>query len=248
MTRSSTSISAAQRGRPRYREITKLLEANTGANRLASVFDDFVRLSAITFRNAVDRHGRDEREELYLRTAGKYTAEQMDRFAQALALVVLAMEEEPCDVLGRLYMGLDLGNENLGQFFTPFDVARLVAAMNAETLTAQVREHGFAELYEPACGAGAFVVAAALEMQRAGLNYQRQLHVTAEDISAEAVHMIYVHLSLLHIPAVVRRANTLTGEVFQVWPTPAHILGGWARKVARPVQDHGTALAEEVAS
>jgi len=211
----------------RYREIVQLLKANTGAQRLANVFDDFVEMGALALRNAVDHHGRGDREARYLQVAGKYTREQLERFGQALALVTLAMTEEPCDVLGRLYMELELGNEHLGQFYTPFDVARLVAGMNAGPLAEQVREHGFAEFYEPACGAGAFVVASALEMQRAGLNYQRQLHVTAEDIAPEAVHMIYVHLTLLHVPALVHRRNTLTGETFETWPTPAHILGGW---------------------
>ena len=216
-------------GSTRYREIVKLLKANTGAERLANVFDDFVELGAISFRNAVDHDGRDDREARYLLVAGKYTREQLERFGQALALVTVTMGEEPCDVLGRLYMELDLGNEHLGQFFTPFDVARLVAGLNAGALIGQVREHGFAELYEPACGAGAFVVASALEIQRAGLNYQRQLHVTAEDIASVAVHMVYVHLTLLHVPAVVYRRNTLTGETFETWPTPAHILGGWGQ-------------------
>lgn len=211
----------------RYREIVKLLQANTGAQRMSTVFDDFVEMSALALRNAVDHRGRDEREARYLLVAGKYDREQLERFAQALALVTLAMQEEPCDVLGRLYMQLDLGSGDLGQFFTPFDVACLIAAMTSGDLVEHVREHGFAELYEPACGAGALVIASTLELQRAGMNPQHQLHVTAEDIAPTAVHMIYIHLTLLHIPALVHRRNTLTLETFETWPTPAHILGGW---------------------
>ena len=67
-------------------------------------------------------------------------------------------------------------------------------------------------------------------MRSAGFNPQTQLHVTAEDIAPQAVHMAYIHLSLLHVPAVVHRRNTLTLETFDTWRTPAHILGGWSWK------------------
>lgn len=43
--------------------------------------------------------------------------------------------------------------------------------------------------------------------------------------------MIYLHLTLLHIPAVVRRCNIITLETFDVWPTPAHVLDGWGPKL-----------------
>ncbi|MFF3127018.1 N-6 DNA methylase [Streptomyces sp. NPDC057908] len=223
-----------------YRKIVNLLEANTGAKRMSQVFEDFVEMAALAIRNAVDYRGRDEREEQYRRTAGRYNRASLDRFAQALALVTVEMERDPCDVLGRLYMELELGNERLGQFYTPYDVAELMAEMQIESVTEQVQTHGFADLYEPTCGAGAFVVAVAQAMLEHGLNPQTQLHVTAEDIAPQAIHMIYVHLTLLHIPAVVQRRDTLTMRTFDSWFTPAHVLGGWGQKL-RLVQANGRA-------
>jgi hypothetical protein len=214
-----------------YREITKLLRANVGAKRLSNVFDDFVEMAALTFRNAFDRAGHDEREAQYLRTAGGYSREQLDRFAHAVALVVLEMKSEPSDVLGRLYMELDLGNEHLGQFFTSYDLARLGAAMMIDSLAEGARSRGFVEFYEPTCGAGVFIIAVTQGMREAGLNYQTQLHVTAEDVSRQAVYMAYIHLTLLHVPALVYHRNTITQEIFDIWRTPAHVLGGWARKL-----------------
>ncbi|MFC4048330.1 N-6 DNA methylase [Actinomadura syzygii] len=209
----------------------RLLKANAGAKRMTEVFDDFVEMAALAFRNVVDPVEHDRREEQYLRTAGHYDRAALDRFARALALVTLVMQTQPCDVLGRLYMELDLGNEHLGQFFTPYDVARLVASMRAEPVIEQARDHGFAELYEPTCGPGAFIVAVSQAMREHGLNPQTQLHVTAEDVSPQAVHMVYVHLALLHIPAVVHRRDTLTLQRFDTWPTPAHVLGGWSQRL-----------------
>lgn len=214
-----------------YKQVVKLLEQNTGARRLSNVFDDFVEMFALSLRNAVDRQGWQEREDRYLTVAGQYTSEQLARFADAFARVVALMEQEPRDVLGHLYMSLELGNEAMGQFYTPYDIARVMADMQSDTLTGAIERDGFATLYEPACGAGAFLVAAAESLRVKGFNPQQQLHVTCEDLSAQAVHMVYIHLTLLHIPAVVYRRNTLTMETFDTWHTPAHILGDWSRKL-----------------
>ena len=87
---------------------------------------------------------------------------------------------------------------------------------------------------EPACGAGAMVIALAQAMLAADINYQRHLHVTAVDIDPRAVHMAYIQFSLLHIPAHVMVGNSLSNEVREHWFTPAHILAGWSARLARP--------------
>lgn len=212
------------------RKIADILAANAGTTRLSGVFDDFVELSALTLRNAVDRADREAwqlREKQYLDVAGRYDRAQLNRFASALAHVVLAMHERPTDVLGRLYMELGLGNDRLGQFFTPYDVAQLIARLGMGSIAEQVRERGWAELHEPACGAAAFVVATADLMRELGLDPQRQLLVSAEDVSPQAVHMAYIHLSALGVPVVVHRRDALTRETYDSWPTAALLRGGW---------------------
>ncbi|MFE0134488.1 N-6 DNA methylase [Streptomyces sp. NPDC059037] len=223
-----------------YHEIVKLLSANTSAKRMSEVFDNFAEMAALALRNAVDVRGSvswEAREGQYLQIAGGYSRTELDRFALALTLVTTEMERDPCDVLGRLYMELELGNERLGQYYTPYDIAQLMAEMQIGSVVEQVSTRGFADLYEPTCGAGAFIIALSQAMLEHGLNPQTQLHVTAEDIAPQAMHMIYVHLTLLHIPTVVRRRDILTLETFDAWPTPAHVLGNWSSKlrVARAV-------------
>ena len=71
----------------RYWEVTKLLRANTGGKRLSNVFDDFIEMTALAFRNAIDPIGHHDRELRYLKIADQYTPDQIDRFAHALALV-----------------------------------------------------------------------------------------------------------------------------------------------------------------
>lgn len=216
-----------------YKDIVKLLERNTGAQRLSTVFDDFVEIMALTYRNSFDRSGRDARERRYLEIVKKYSREDLDRFGHAIALVTLEMDQEPADVLGRLYMELDLGNERLGQFYTPYDVAKLIAGMVSDELADKIARDGTAEAYEPACGAGAFLIALTQDLRGRGINYQQTLFVTAEDIAPQAVYMTYVHLTLLHVPAIVHHRDTLTQETFASWPTLAYALNGWRFRTRR---------------
>lgn len=155
----------------------------------------------------------------------------MDRFAEALAFVALELDAQPRDVLGETYMQLGIANRDQGQFFTPYSVAQLIASMQINDAPAQLLTRPFLTVYEPACGAGAMVIAMTQTLAAQGIEYQTKVHVTADDISAIAVHMTYMQLSLLGVPAVVNRRNSLTLEHFGTWPTPAHVLGGWARKL-----------------
>lgn len=47
-------------------------------------------------------------------------------------------------MLGELFMALGLANEWKGQFFTPYDICRAMAAMNlGEDLKSQIEEKGW---------------------------------------------------------------------------------------------------------
>jgi type I restriction-modification system DNA methylase subunit len=216
----------------------KLLEANTagGQRRISQVFADFCEIAAITLRNVVDRHDAEahqKRETRYLDLTKTYTPDEVERFAKLLALVTLELEGESADVLGDLYMSLDLGNDRTGQYFTPFTVSSLMAKMTVGDLVAPLRSRQqFVTLSEPTCGSGGMIIAMAGALREQGFNYQRQLHVTAQDIDIVAVHMAYIQLSLLYIPAVVIHGNTLTLEQHDAWPTPAHVLDNWGSQLA----------------
>ena len=90
------------------------------------------------------------------------------------------------------------------------------------------------------------VIALAQEMRELGINYQRHLHVTAVDVDVKCVHMAYLQLSLLHIPAVIVHGNSLSLEEFGRWCTPAHILDGWRWKLQRRSEPGETHQIEEV--
>lgn len=210
-----------------------LLRDNARRYRLHEVFRDFCEVAAISLSNAVDRLHYETREERYLQIVKRYERDEVHRFPAMLAELVLSLQRGHRDALGELFMSLELGDHWKGQFFTPYEVASLMARMTIGDVAAQVREQGFLTLNEPACGAGGMVIAFAEAMLDQGVNYQTTLHATAQDIDATAVHMAYVQLSLLHVPAIVVHGNSLTVTEWDHWATPAHALGGWDRRLQR---------------
>jgi hypothetical protein len=197
-------------------------------------------MAAISISNAVDYRNREAREAEYLQIVQHYEPAEIALFPQMLGTLIDALEDEPRDVLGRLFHELELGNKWKGQFFTPDSVCRTMAALSfGEEGKDLIRKRGFIRASEPAAGSGAMVIALAREMLSQGVNYQQHLHVTAVDVDIRAVHMAYLQLSLLHVPAVIVHGNTLSFEEWSHWYTPAHILGGWEWRLRRRAADDG---------
>lgn len=213
--------------------IIKLIGENAYRHDRWKVFSDFVQLSAFAISNAVDLTNRNARESEYMRTIGQYTKDEANRFPVMLAELVNGLEEGMADILGQVYMELNLGNKDRGQVFTPYPICQMSAKMifDKPHIDSIIADKGYATLEEPASGSGAMVIAFAEAMKEAGINYQKHLHVTATDVDIKAVCMTYVQLSLLHIPAMVIHGNTLSLEKWSLWYTPAHIIEGWSLKL-----------------
>jgi Type I restriction-modification system methyltransferase subunit len=228
------------------RAICKLLRGFAYRHDLHRLFSDCMEATAIAISNSVDLANRERREARYLEIIGPYGREVIDAFPKVLGETVLAFEAEPSDVLGAVYAELELGSKDRGQYFTPYPVAQLMAGViigSRESVEEIIKRNGFVRAMEPACGAGAMVIALAETMREEGINYQQHLHVTAVDIDPRAVHMAYIQFALLHIPAAVVHGNSLSMEMRECWYTPAHILGGWSTKLARrDVEDAAHAL------
>lgn len=60
-------------------------------------------------------------------------------------------------------------------------------------------------------------------LKDAGINYAWNAFVDCGDIDARCVHMTYLTLSLLGVPAVVRKGDALALEYSETWYTPAYI-------------------------
>ncbi|WP_321891021.1 MULTISPECIES: N-6 DNA methylase [Burkholderia cepacia complex] len=248
MSRKSAERKFAHAADPHQAELVKLLKQFGYAHQINTVFADFVEISAIALSNSVDKPQFEPRERRYLEIVGKYKPEELQLFARMFAELTLSFEHRlgvddnlppgalPCpgnltDVLGETYMMLDIGNDRAGQFFTPYSISRLMAGITIGGRSDAIEQDGFMRMQEPACGAGGMVIATADALLSVGENYQQTLHATCIDIDARCVHMTYLQLSMMHVPAIVVHGNALTREVWGMWYTPAHILGGWRSKL-----------------
>lgn len=193
------------------------------------VFEDFISCSVIALQNRLSFC--EKREQKYLRIVSRYEKEDVSRFAQLLTSVVNGLAVAPGDFLGSIFMQLELGDHYRGQFFTPWDVARMMASVQLGNVAEIFRDKPFITLMEPACGAGCMVLAFASVLQEAGYSPFRHLWVSATDIDPLAAGMAYIQLSLSGVAGEVVIGNSLCDERRRVLLTPGHYMGNWPARL-----------------
>lgn len=204
---------------------------------LYTIWCDWLQMTATALANAVewDKTVWQQRENEYLKTVGRYDKKEVERMVSLYHQLVAAFPTPGCDLLGQVYMALELGDKWKGQFFTPDDVCSMMAQsiLDREETQRLISERGYVTLSEPSVGGGATVIGFANKMRELGFNYQRNLHVTAVDIDIKSVHMAYIQLTIMGIPAVIVHGNTLTLQEWSHWITPMHVMGNWDYKLKR---------------
>jgi len=193
-------------------EIVKLINRLDGKYSKWHIWNDFILMFATSIANVFPSPHREHREKLYMETAKKYSKGELDIMAEMMALVVTGMEDNPDqDFLGELYMCMDMGNQWTGQFFTPYDVCKAMSLMSYSdgVIESQVRDRGFVGVSDPACGAGALLIAFANVCREKKLNYQQHCLFIAQDIDQLAGMMCYIQLSLMGCAGHVIVDNTL---------------------------------------
>lgn len=194
------------------------------------VFRDFVTMASISLNNSILKD--EDLEAQYLQVVKRYSKQDSHKMASLFGEVVLGLEHSFCDFLGHVYMHLELGSDQMGQFFTPYEVARMMTEVTLGDSLNVLEEKPFITLSDPAVGAGGFIIAFAELLLERGYNPQKQLWVCGIDVDHIAGMMCYIQLSLLHIPAEVVIGNALTMECRQVLRTPAHWLGLWCSRLS----------------
>src|ERR1700722_5614095 len=102
-----------------------------------------------------------ELEDRYMQIVGTYRDKDTVRaYPELLALADTAIQQG-CDFLGSVATQMEVLNAQIGQFFTPYDVARMMAMMSLQDAGAIIEQNGFLTLQEPPSGAGGMVLAAA---------------------------------------------------------------------------------------
>ncbi len=225
---------ATQNPRPAWGAFVKTFNDIARHRHRYEVFRDFVTMAAIAVHNGIARDEKLEAE--YLQIVGRYAKEDVTSFAHLLGQLVILLDPEPYDVLGRLYMELELGSTHTGQFFTPPELSELMAGLSYGDALATL-DKPFVTLQEPACGAGGMVLAFVKVMLSHGHNPAERMWAHCQDVDRLAALMCYLQLALWNVPAVVVVGNTLALEVREVFYTPAHYLGFWDSKLRRREED-----------
>ena len=207
------------------------------------VWQDFIFMSAAAIANALDKRPEvwRKREDEYLAIVNKYSKDEQHDIIELFTLTAFALEVNPAqDFLGRLYMQLELSNHWHGQFFTPWDIAEVMARITAgDSLKERISSKDYISVNDPACGAGCMLLAFASVCLNFGVNYQQSVLFTGQDIDAVAAKMSYIQLSLLGCPGYVVIGNTITDHVLgdvlspvyknegDIWFTPMYFSNLW---------------------
>ena len=173
------------------------------------VFTDWITLTAISIQNSceiVKDNLYKEREEIYITITKRYTSNELHTMADMTGALAIILEERFGDILGEIYMKSGCGNKNTGQFFTPYHLSYLTARLCYQN---QLKKDEMIEVNEPSTGGSGMMIAIAQIMKENGMDYQRKLHVIAQDLDWNGVYMTYIQLSLLGIKAVVVQGDTL---------------------------------------
>ncbi|HGV4331859.1 TPA: SAM-dependent DNA methyltransferase, partial [Klebsiella pneumoniae] len=115
------------------------------------VFSDFLSLAASELDMA--RIRTPESMEHCRKICARYEATDIANMQEMFCLMVCALEAKFHDFLGAIFMGLELGDNFRGQYFTPYSVQCLMARMLMPGVRDTIRREGIATVSDPACGA-----------------------------------------------------------------------------------------------
>lgn len=237
------------RGTKAEMEFIKVIRSLSRQHALWRVWSDAMSMMALSISNAVDLKRKGKREEQYLSIVKVYSSTDLNDFAKLFALTVQALEEDPeQDFLGKMYMHLELGNKWKGQFFTPFNVCRMMAEMQLHDAQELIDKRGWMSICDNCVGAGGMLIASATACRKHNVNYHDHVLFVGQDIDPVVAMMAYIQLSLLGCPGYIKVGNSLsepmTGSVLfgedseSMWFTPFYYKDTWHYRRAFAMIDH----------
>lgn len=178
-------------------EITKKLLKIGSSQGTDKAFTTFIELMATSLAIEADPVNAEARKKRYQKIIGDLSSNLRNEYFELCALVkeIFAKNaDEPIDILGNVFHELNLHNAWHGQFFTPNDVALLMARVLNPTSAGT--KNGVFTLNEPTCGSGTMVIAVACTMLYNGEDPSKNLLVQAQDIDIRCVWMAYIQLGI----------------------------------------------------
>jgi hypothetical protein len=157
----------------------------------------------------------------------RYTREQGEEFGRLLGIYVDAVEQDPFrDILGELFMRLDVKSAAAGQYFTPMSIAEMMTRMqfNRADFERRVQEKGVVTVCDSAVGSGVMLLAFAKAVhQEFGRWGTGKLRLYGTDIDQRCVNMCRIQIRMNGLDAFGRIAGIL-GAMEHSMPADAVVL------------------------
>lgn len=205
-----------------HTDFIKRLEALDRSKHTAEKFRDFCELAYCAYAKLTagpERAGK--LEERYMQIVSTYRdKDDIRAMPEMLAIAALNIAPGSCDFFGGIAGEVGVLDAKAGQFFTPYEVSRMMAEISLQNAAPIIEENGFVTISEPTAGAGSMLLAAADVLSHRGYDPAQHMLAHAADISTLCYHMCFLQLTMRGIPALVERANSLSLERFEAAWTP----------------------------
>jgi len=179
-------------------------------------FRNFLTLAYCAYAKTVSSPERAEiLEAEYMRVVVTYQDKDDVRRMPELIAMVFEGVHANSDFLGSVSSELNVLDGKAGQFFTPYEVSRLMAEINLSNVAETIEAKGYFTIQEPACGAGGMILAAADVLDRLGFDPTTTMWVEAIDVASMCQKMAYLQCTLRGLSGRVHHANTLTLDNYQ---------------------------------
>lgn len=213
------------------KNLTSILNEFEQSRGMFEIFKDVVEICSISEHQEVYNLGLVQKnndyeilEKRYLEIIKPYSRLDLNLIVKFYAeLKSFFLKKNYDDVLGLLYMNLELGNKRSGQFFTPYHISRFMAEIQLCGMESIIEKQGYFSISDPCVGAGGMIIAASDVMNNHKIN-QNQMIFQAVDSDKQCFNMCYTQLSMLRLNGVVIWGNSLSCELYESRKTPALIL------------------------
>lgn len=208
-------------------QLAKLFEKASHGSGMFELWDAFVSTFAAFFATGC---GNEHCEWLTNRADGalkRITDAAQKDVSSLYDPVIQAFEDNPWqDLLGDVYMRLNIGNKKTGQFFTPYHLADAMARLNLDEQMVKdaIEQHGYITVNEPAAGGGANVIGCAYVLRDWGFNYQTQAWFVCQELSELTALTCYVQMSILGMAGIVQVGDTLKMDFRHSLYTPMCVM------------------------
>lgn len=210
------------------KEFIKLLEELSRSRHIWQTWQDFSEMSSLALRLPFEKSIHERAKALYAR----YEQPELIKLDRMFTIVTEELEAQYQDFLGSVFMELELGNSWKGQFFTPYNICRMMAEMQLSDVEKYIDQRGFFTVNDPCVGGGAMLIAVADVIRRKDLNHSQCIYFEAQDVDSTAIHMAHIQLSLCGLAGKMIIGDTLRMKISEAFYTPVYHLNKWSLRLA----------------